>query len=78
MRANRWRINATALALGISRNTLYALIEKSSLLRKAKDIPGDEIRRCHAECNGDLDAMIEILEVSKRALQLRLKELELG
>jgi two-component system nitrogen regulation response regulator GlnG len=77
MRANRWQINATALVLGISRNTLYALIEKSPLLRKAKDISGDEIRRCHAECEGDLDAMMEILEVSKRALQLRLKELEL-
>jgi two-component system nitrogen regulation response regulator GlnG len=77
MRANRWRINATALALGISRNTLYSLIEKSPRLRKAKDIPGDEIRRCHAECKGDLGAMMEILEVSKRALQLRLKELEL-
>jgi two-component system nitrogen regulation response regulator GlnG len=38
----------------------------------------EEIARCHRECQGDLDAMVRRLEVSKRALGRRLKELGLG
>jgi two-component system nitrogen regulation response regulator GlnG len=37
----------------------------------------EEIERCHRECGGDLDRMAERLEVSRRALGRRVKELGL-
>jgi DNA-binding NtrC family response regulator len=37
-----------------------------------------EIERCHRECAGDLDRMAERLEVSRRALGRRAKELGLA
>jgi two-component system, NtrC family, nitrogen regulation response regulator GlnG len=75
---NGWRINATARALGISRTYLYALIDRSGSLRKAKDVPPEEIRACHEACGGDVDAMVEALQVSSRGIRLRLKELGIG
>ena len=52
------------------------LIDKSTRLRKAKDIPRDELAALSVELDGDLDAMAERLEVSSRGLYLRLRELE--
>jgi transcriptional regulator with AAA-type ATPase domain len=78
LRANRWRIGATARALGISRTSLYGLIDASAAIRKAKDIPAEELRACHEACGGDIDAMSERLEVSSRGIRLRLNELGLA
>jgi two-component system nitrogen regulation response regulator GlnG len=78
LRENQWRIGAAARALGISRTSLYALIDASDGVRKAKDIPPDELRTCYEACGGDLDAMAERLHVSRRGIQLRLKELGLS
>jgi two-component system nitrogen regulation response regulator GlnG len=77
LRENLWRIGATARALGISRTSLYGLIDASDGIRKAKDVPADELRTCYEACGGDLDAMMERLQVSKRGIRLRLKELGL-
>ena len=68
---------ATAAALGIPRPSLYELIDKSAHLRTAGDLSAEEITRCFHECGGDLDAMVRRLEVSRRALGRRLKELGL-
>ena len=73
LQAQQWKTGAAAEALGISRTTLYALIDRSPRIRKARDLPLEEIRACLAECGGDLDAAAERLRVSKRALQLRLR-----
>jgi two-component system nitrogen regulation response regulator GlnG len=73
-----WRIGATARALGISRTSLYALIDASPSIRKAKDVPVEELRACHAELAGDVEAMAERLRVSSRGIRLRLKELGLA
>jgi two-component system nitrogen regulation response regulator GlnG len=78
LRACAWDLKAAAERLGISRASLYMLIEKSSLLRTAGDLSPEEISRCFQECQGDLDAMVRRLEVSKRALQRRVRELGLG
>ncbi len=78
LRGNAWRINSTARALGISRTHLYSLIDASSSIRKARDIPPEEIRACHESCGGDVDAMAAQLEVSSRGIRLRLKELGLS
>lgn len=77
LRAHRWNITYTCKALGIAKVTLYNRIEQSSIMRTAKQVPDDEIREVHARCKGDIEAMVDALEVSKNALKPRLKELGL-
>ena len=74
LRRHAWKTTATADALGISRTTLYALIDRSSRIRKARDVPRDELVACLEACGHDLSAAAAKLEVSKRGLQLRLKD----
>ncbi|HYO55029.1 sigma-54 dependent transcriptional regulator [Archangium sp.] len=78
LRACSWDLKAAADRLGIPRPSVYLLIDKSSLLRTARDLSPEEIIRCFHECQGDLDQMVRRLEVSKRALQRRVRELGLG
>jgi two-component system nitrogen regulation response regulator GlnG len=75
LRRNRWAVKATARDLGISRTSLYALIDRNPAIRKAADIPREEILRVREEHGGDLGAMGEALEVSTAGLQQRMKEL---
>jgi two-component system nitrogen regulation response regulator GlnG len=78
LRTHRWDLQAAARVLRISRTSLYTLIEASPNVRKAGDLRPEEIARCWEECGGDLNAMVERLEVSKRALGRRLREMGLG
>ncbi|HET9211041.1 MAG TPA: sigma-54 dependent transcriptional regulator [Thermoanaerobaculia bacterium] len=78
LRTHRWRIQRAAAELGISRGSLYDRIEKSQRIRKAVDLSPEEIEACRASCQGDLDAMVESLEVSKRGLQRRMTQLGLS
>jgi two-component system nitrogen regulation response regulator GlnG len=78
LRANRWRIQAAAAQLAISRGALYDRIKKSSKIRKAADLSREEIQACFQRCHGDLDAMVEELEVSRRGLQRRMTQLGVG
>jgi two-component system nitrogen regulation response regulator GlnG len=78
LRENRWDLKATALALRISRTSLYALVDESPHVRKASDLSAEEIERSFNEEGGDLDAMVERLEVSKKALGRRLREMKLA
>jgi len=75
LRLHHWRIQRAAAELGISRGSLYDRIEKSARIRKAADLPREEIEECAARCGGDLDAMVAVLEVSKRGLQRRMTQL---
>ncbi|HEV7503432.1 MAG TPA: sigma-54 dependent transcriptional regulator [Thermoanaerobaculia bacterium] len=77
LRANRWRLKRAAEELGISRPSLYVLIERCPAIHKAGDLKVEEIVLCHRECEGDLDLMIERLMVSRDALQRRIRELGL-
>ena len=77
LRASAWDLKAAADALGIPRPSVYDLIDKSPNLRTAGDLGAGEITRSFEACGGDLDAMVRELEVSKRALGRRLKELGL-
>jgi two-component system, NtrC family, nitrogen regulation response regulator GlnG len=77
LRAHRWRLKSAAEALGISRPSLYVLIERCPALRKAGDLKVEEIVLCHRECGGDLDLMVERLKVSRDALHRRARELGL-
>jgi DNA-binding NtrC family response regulator len=74
---HRWEIKATAAALGISRTSLYALIDSFDLVRRAGALGNDEICACFHETGGDLERTAERLRVSKNALRRRLKELGL-
>jgi two-component system nitrogen regulation response regulator GlnG len=75
LRLHGWRIQRAAEELGISRGSLYDRIEKSSRIRKAVDLSREEIQECSERCGGDLDAMVAVLEVSKRGLQRRMTQL---
>jgi two-component system nitrogen regulation response regulator GlnG len=75
LRANQWRAVGAAAQLGVSRSTLYALIDKSKRIRKAKDISEVELRRAFDASGGELDVAAAELEVSRRALKLRIAEL---
>jgi two-component system nitrogen regulation response regulator GlnG len=77
LRGTAWDIKAAAERLGITRPSLYMLIDRSPSLRTVGDLSPEEITRCFRECNGDLDAMVQRLEVSKRGLQRRVRELGL-
>ncbi len=77
LRAHRWRLKRAAEELGISRPSLYVLIERCPAIRKAGDLKVEEIVLCHRECGGDLDLMVERLMVSRDALHRRTRELGL-
>jgi two-component system nitrogen regulation response regulator GlnG len=78
MREGEWDLQAAADLLGIPRPSVYTLIQRSPRLRTVGALSAEELRRCHGECGGDLDAMVKRLEVSRRALGRRLKELGLA
>ena len=75
LRAHRWEIKAAAAQLGISRPSLYLLMEKYPSIRKAADLTRAEILECRELCGNDLDAMVDRLEVSKKGLLQRMKQL---
>lgn len=77
LRECAWDLKAAGERLGIPRSSIYDLIERSPGIRTAGALDNDEIVRCFEACQGDLDAMVQRLEVSKRALARRLKELGL-
>jgi two-component system, NtrC family, nitrogen regulation response regulator GlnG len=78
MRGVAWDLKAAADRIGIPRPSIYDLIDKSPTLRTAGDIGAEEIARCFEACGGDVEAMVERLQVSARALKRRIKELGLG
>jgi two-component system nitrogen regulation response regulator GlnG len=77
LEACAWDLKATADRLRIPRPSMYDLIERSPNVRTAGDLSTEEITTCFQDCSGDLDAMVARLQVSKRALQRRIKELGL-
>jgi two-component system, NtrC family, nitrogen regulation response regulator GlnG len=75
LRENHWKPGAAAAALQIPKTTLYALMERHPDIRKASDIPADELLGQLEACGGDLDRAAEQLQVSRRGLQLRLAQI---
>jgi two-component system nitrogen regulation response regulator GlnG len=70
-----WQIAATARALGISRNTLYARMRRCDQLQTGQALSCEALRSLYERHRGDLAAMAEETRVSVRALQLRLRAL---
>jgi len=75
LKKHQWRAGPCADELGISRSSLYSLIEQSPNVRKSKDITKEDIAEARQQCADNLEAMAQRLQVSKRALQLRIKDL---
>jgi DNA-binding NtrC family response regulator len=75
LRANHWELKSAATQLGISRPSLYVLIEKMPGIRKAIDLTAADVEEARQATGGNLDAMAERLEVSKRGLVQRMKQL---
>jgi two-component system nitrogen regulation response regulator GlnG len=78
LRECAWDPRLAAERLGITRSSIYDLIERNPNIRTAGDLSEEELTRCFHECQGDLDAMVRRLEVARKALSRRLKELGLG
>ncbi|HZN92207.1 MAG TPA: sigma 54-interacting transcriptional regulator, partial [Myxococcales bacterium] len=76
--AEEWDLKAAADRLGVPRSSMYDLISRMPGIRTAGNLSTEEITRAHAELGGDLDEMSRRLEVSKRALRRRVKELGLS
>jgi two-component system nitrogen regulation response regulator GlnG len=77
LRANNWEVKSAAAELGISRPSLYVLMEKLPGVRKAVDLELPEIQQAADLCHNNLNAMSEHLQVSKRGLIQRMKQLGL-
>jgi two-component system nitrogen regulation response regulator GlnG len=77
LRACAWDLKPTADRLGIPRSSLYDLIKKYPSVRTVSDLSVEEITRCFHACGGDVQRMVERLQVSEQALKRRLKELGL-
>ncbi len=75
LKKSRYNLKRAADLLGVSRASLYALIDDCPKVRKAGDLTREEIAASFARCDGNLDIMVDELEVSKRGLQMRMKEL---
>jgi two-component system nitrogen regulation response regulator GlnG len=75
LRATHWEVKLAAERLGISRPSLYLLIDKFPSLRKAADLSREEILEARELCGGSLDAMVARLEVSKKGLVQRITQL---
>ena len=77
LQACRWDLQAASERLHISRPSLYALVEANPRLRKAGDLTAAEITLCWEDSGGDIEAMVDRLQVSRKALSRRLRELKL-
>ncbi len=71
MAGNAWNIQAAAQALGISRPSLYKLLEDHPDIRRPEMIPEAEIARAMAECAGDPDRCAALLRTPAEALRRR-------
>jgi two-component system nitrogen regulation response regulator GlnG len=75
MAGNEWNIQAAARALGISRPTMYKLLDAHREIRWAERIPADEIGRALAACGGDVGRCAELLKTPTESLRREVRRL---
>ncbi len=76
LRAKGYSINRTAKALGIAKNTLIARMKGMPGVRRAVDLERRDLDRAWQDADGSVETMAQRLEVSSRALKLRITALE--
>ena len=77
LREHAWQLAPTAKALGVSRTNLYAMLERSSKIRKAVDLSAAEIEDALDLHERDITRAALALEVSEHALGIRMKALDI-
>ena len=77
LQSNRYELQATAEQLGISRASVYQLIERHPHLRHTTDYTDQELTASYEACQGDLERMMETLKVSQIGLRRRLRAMGL-
>ena len=77
LEAHRWQLKPTAEALGVSRASLYVMIEACDGVRKAVDLSEADILAVRDRYSGDLAAMAQALRVSEQGLKRRMTALGL-
>jgi two-component system, NtrC family, nitrogen regulation response regulator GlnG len=75
--AHRWQPRAAARQLGISRPSLYFLLDTFPGTRKAMDLSGEEIAAAGERCGGNQREMSAMLQVSEAGIRRRMKQLGL-
>ncbi len=78
LRSNRFKVLPTAAQLGLSRTALYERLEQIPGVRKATDLGRDELHACYERCAGDVERMVDDVQVSPDALKRRLKDFGLA
>lgn len=73
-----FKATQAAAALGISRTSIYALMERSPNVRRGPDFTRDELRQAAVEWGQDLDAMARHLRLSRHAMLARMTALGLS
>jgi len=71
MAANDWKIQAAAQALGISRPSLYKLLEDHPDIRRPEAIAEEDIARAMRDCGGDVERCAALLKTPAEALRRR-------
>lgn len=64
-----WQVRAAANELGVSRPSMYALIDACRAIRKPQDIPRDELLTVIADHPGQPDAWAAVLHTPREALR---------
>ncbi len=77
LESHGWQISGAAQALGISRPSLYKLIEAHPAIRPAAMIPVDEISTALREFRGDLTLCASYLKTPSEALRRHMRVLGL-
>lgn len=73
MENNGWYIQGAAQELGISRPSMYKLLDNHAQIRRAEHIPAEEIRQMLAASAGDVEACAAKLKTPSEALRRYLK-----
>jgi len=75
MAGNDWNIQAAARALGISRPTMYKLLDAHRGIRWAERIPAAEIGAALAACGGDVARCAALLKTPTESLRREVRRL---
>ena len=73
MENNDWYIQGAAQELGVSRPSMYKLLDNHSQIRRAEQIPMEEIRQSLEASAGDVEACAAALKTPSEALRRYLK-----
>ena len=77
LRKSHWNVRVAAGNLNVARPSLYKLMDRCPRVRKASELSREEIIEASKHSEGRLDRMVNLLEVSKRGLKLRMTKLGL-